>query len=313
MNSRNKAAIFFVAVIIGAGIGMAMFFPATRGQTIAAEPMRPTIHVTGIVRDFHAAHPDFDVVPAAGAGHYAGMVPLRLEAPGADPTFTGGGHKVLTSATDAQGRTIAPHLAAGATSTIGAGGDDACTGRRAGDHTATLDPNPSPVAVTSPGSFDEWLNDVPGTNLSAALDIPLVQQAGGTFVFDNDIDPRFADLGGFYPIDDQLFGNEGNPHNLHFTLHFSARFTYQQGQFLTYVGNSDVWAYVGDRLGIDAGGIHGSLDQRIDLDRLCLQPGAQYWLSFSLAHRDSPVPQLRIETNIEFGATNLASVTNKDD
>jgi len=310
MNSSKRAATFLVASVIGMGLAVTMFLPSTRRQSEAALPTPDTMHVPGVVRDFHANHPDFDVVPAEGAGHYVSMVPVRLPAPGALPTFTGSGRKVLASATDVRGHKIAPHLIV--RHVIGWAGGEPCDDPLNGDVAARLDPNPSTVAVTSEATFDEWFSDVLGTNTSAAFDIVFIQQADDTFVFDNDLDPRFADAGGFYPIDDRLFGNEGQPHNLHFTLHFQARFTYQPGQFFSYLGNSDVWVYVGDRLGLDVGGVHGKIDQRLDIDRLCLQPGAQYWLTFNLAHRSGPDSELRIETNIEFEGTGLAAVTGQN-
>ena len=68
-----------------------------------------TIDLAGIVRDFTAAHPDFDVVPAEGLGHYAGNIALQL---GADnqPAFVGSGFKVVSQWKDLDSNNIAPHL-----------------------------------------------------------------------------------------------------------------------------------------------------------------------------------------------------------
>ncbi|MHC5114986.1 MAG: fibro-slime domain-containing protein [Planctomycetota bacterium] len=284
MSSNQKAATFLIAAVLGMGLCVAMFLPATRPQTMATTPAVKTMLVPAVVRDFRAAHPDFGVLPDDGRGHYASMVPERLPAPGAPPTFTGSGHKVLRSATDAQGRTIAPHLAS----------------RESDDRAATLDTRASTVGVTSETTFAEWFSDVPGTNVSAPIDLPFVQQRDDTFVFDRD---------SFRPVDDRLFGNEGAEHNLYFTVQFRARFTHEPGLFFNYVGTHEAWVYVGDRLGIDAGGIHGTLDQRLDLDRLELQPGARYWLTFNLAHRHGPASDLRMETNIEFEGTGRSTRT----
>ena len=67
------------------------------------------IRLAGTIRDFTAAHPDFDVVPAAGLGHYAGNVGLALGADG-HPVFVGNGFRVDTQWTDAASRPIAPHI-----------------------------------------------------------------------------------------------------------------------------------------------------------------------------------------------------------
>ena len=68
-----------------------------------------SVELGGIVRDFSATHPDFDVVPAGGYGHYAGNVGFALSA-GNTPVFQGNGFRVDTQWTDAASRPIAPHL-----------------------------------------------------------------------------------------------------------------------------------------------------------------------------------------------------------
>ena len=68
-----------------------------------------TIELAGIIHDFTQGHADFDVIPAAGLGHYAGNVGLDLGADGR-PVFVGAGFRVDTQWTDAASRPIAPHL-----------------------------------------------------------------------------------------------------------------------------------------------------------------------------------------------------------
>ncbi|MEE9295516.1 MAG: fibro-slime domain-containing protein [Phycisphaerae bacterium] len=67
------------------------------------------IRLAGTIRDFMISHPDFDVIPAAGLGHYAGNVGLALGADG-HPVFVGNGFRVDTQWTDAASRPIAPHI-----------------------------------------------------------------------------------------------------------------------------------------------------------------------------------------------------------
>ncbi len=67
------------------------------------------IRLAGTIRDFMISHPDFDVIPAAGLGHYAGNVGLDLGADG-HPVFVGNGFRVDTQWTDAASRPIAPHI-----------------------------------------------------------------------------------------------------------------------------------------------------------------------------------------------------------
>jgi fibro-slime domain-containing protein len=78
-------------------------------------PVRPATAqarytLTGIARDFSAGHPDFDVMPSGGFGHYAGNVGATL-GPDRRPVFTGAGARVTGEALDSAGNPIAPHLA----------------------------------------------------------------------------------------------------------------------------------------------------------------------------------------------------------
>jgi fibro-slime domain-containing protein len=51
------------------------------------------------------------------------------------------------------------------------------------------------------------------------------------------------------------------------------------------------------------------MEQRIDLDRLCLTEGATYSLACLLADRASPTSRLRIETNIVLDTATSATVS----
>ena len=75
----------------------------------AVDDSPATIDLTGVVRDFRRAHPDFNAVPVGGFGHYAGNVSLTL---GADerPDFIGGGYRVEDQWRDSKSRPFAPHL-----------------------------------------------------------------------------------------------------------------------------------------------------------------------------------------------------------
>ena len=74
----------------------------------AADPPE-TIKLSGIVRDFKRAHPDFNVTPADGLGHYADNIDLALGADGR-PNFVGNGFKVATQWTNSGSQPIPPHL-----------------------------------------------------------------------------------------------------------------------------------------------------------------------------------------------------------
>jgi fibro-slime domain-containing protein len=76
-------------------------------------PEGPEImYINGVVRDFRRSHPDFNVRPEAGAGHYALNIKLMLGEDGR-PAFRGGGFIVRDQWRDIEERPIPPHLYAG--------------------------------------------------------------------------------------------------------------------------------------------------------------------------------------------------------
>ena len=161
--------------------------------------------------------------------------------------------------------------------------------------------------IESSASFGTWYRDVMGLNLSKPLTITLVRQDDGTYVFDDKDDPEYSDLGGFFPIDDQLLGNsEGTPdHNFHFTYEFRTEFTYDAnaGQTFGFSGDDDVWVFVDGKLAIDLGGVHAVEEQHVDMDRMGLVDGETYSIDFFYAERHRTQSNFRIETNIALKPT----------
>lgn len=154
--------------------------------------------------------------------------------------------------------------------------------------------------IDSADSFGQWYRDVLGMNLSAPHTIDLVWN--GTFY-------EFTS-NEFYPIDGQLHGNQGDPHNNYFTFRFTAYFTYVacDAQFFEFMGSDDAWLFIDRSMAIDLGGIIPGTDQHVDLDRLGLVDGEVYAMQFFYAHRNPTQAIFRVRTNVPLIGTEAESV-----
>ena len=137
---------------------------------------------------------------------------------------------------------------------------------------AGLDDNPS---TSGKENFDQWYRDVPGINLGADIALTLSLSAYGWFV----------DRPHFFPVDDQLFGNEGNEHNFHFTVELHTTFRHRGGEVFRFEGDDDLWAFVDGQLIIDLGGVHGSQEATVDMDSLGLERDSVHSLDLFYAER----------------------------
>jgi fibro-slime domain-containing protein len=183
--------------------------------------------------------------------------------------------------------------------------------------TDTLGPDQKPVYKT-PGSttltthgqadFDKWYRDTDGTNLHVDFPLPLTTQSDGSFGYDSEVSGVPYNVqgqtgDGFFPIDDgspyqTAFGNQGEPHNYSFTVEIHTVFTYKGGEYFNFRGDDDVFVYIGGKLVINLGGIHGPEAGMVSLDTLGLTVGSMYPLDFFSAERHVVGSNIKFETTL---------------
>lgn len=149
--------------------------------------------------------------------------------------------------------------------------------------------------TTGEDNFNQWYRDVPGVNQSTEIELVLSPSS-----FDEDF--YVYSNRAFFPIDNQLLGNEGYDHNYHFTLEAEAQFVYESGQVFRFDGDDDIFVFINGFLVIDIGGLHQSLQAEVALDdvaeRLGITPGGKYQLKIFFAERHTVESNFVIETSI---------------
>lgn len=307
MNRSITRLATLSASALAALAGLAVLSSPMPGSAATTDPyadLPATISLNGVCRDFRWAnethgHPDFEYVPTQGYAHYVGEVQDQVDSDG-KPVFSSTGHKVTTEARDAQGRNRMPV-------------NKSYIASRPGDTSGV-------VATTAGGSlhtaaaFAQWFRDTPGVNLSRTIPITLVRQPNtNLYSFNDQTDPVYHNLGGFFPINNDLFGNSpGQSKNFGFTFELNTRFVYKRGtgQVFTFTGDDDVFVFVDGKLVVDIGGVHSAVSQTIDIDRLnWLEDGHTYTFQLFFAERHTTQSNVRIDTTLTLLPADLPTTT----
>lgn len=268
---------------------------AAASAATAQETPPETVSVSGIVRDFKertvpGGHPDFEKRPDEGFGHFCKNIEEELGSNG-KPEYNSCGFKVKKQWRTAANRNICWLLY-----------DDDL-----GDIRGDKDGGSPDGGFQSEQTFDAlWRNDL-SLNVSAPLALTLRRQPSGLYSFDSSTAPEYAALGGFFPIDNQLFGNSpGTPaHNFHFTYELEVRFVYDADgpQVLPFRSDDALWVFVNGMNVIDLGGVHTALDQEVHLNRLGLVDGQEYSIHIFYAERHRPSSSLKITLPLPASST----------
>ncbi len=154
------------------------------------------------------------------------------------------------------------------------------------------------AGASSADNFAKWYVDSPGYNLSKAFSLSLAETSPGSGVY------SYAN-GAFFPIDGELYGDQGRSHNYHFTLQLEGLLSFMDPTSgadyeFTFTGDDDLWVFVNGKRFIDLGGVHGAASGSFteeDLKAAGLVAGTAYDLDIFFAERHTSASNFNITTS----------------
>lgn len=154
------------------------------------------------------------------------------------------------------------------------------------------------AGASSAGNFAKWYVDSPGYNLSQPFSLTLSETAPGSGLYS-------YTSSSFFPIDGQLYGNQGRSHNYHFTLHLEGQLSFADptagnDYSFSFTGDDDLWVFVNGIRFIDLGGVHGAASASFTEETLKaagLIAGTAYDLDVFFAERHTTQSNFNITTS----------------